>query len=1804
VGLTLKREFGDIVPIIVPVFDGVGTMSPGVKQWLNDTFPGAMDGFGNAPSGPGLIEARAVYSKWWYYCGDKGLDVPLKGTAVDALTSGRSSLANKPTNTVSKTSRQALTRGELPSDATEKSILNFSMAVVVNRQNRGKENSLQWFFNGICSGLGDRNSFAFLADCGTTYSPTHLARLFYELRLKTDPLGDHAVVQDEARSMYFYPYESTPYALTTKTEAAGRDSGVLSYVYPPSTPGSVPNNGKYWHELSPTSREALTTVERWVAKEKFDLAKISTADLHPALLLLRYLRANQFNATKAIAHLQRNAEWRATKDIDELNKQTPEEILGCKIEELTAVFPHWHSGYDKTGRPVLFKQYGKFDAAKVKKLVGGSFEPVVRYHLWEQEACGRLCLAQSRKLKVVVETITGVIDIKDMGMSQITSDFLSLTKLLAEVDQNQYPETLGRAFIINAPSAFPIVWRMVKPWLDPATVAKITVLGGPKEYIPVLQEFIGEENLPSNYGGTLPPLSPQVHPYAETMLSYPTAKPSAEAEPEEKQAEPPLPDANVVKWRYPETTPGAAANNGKYWHELSTASHEALTIVEQWVAKEKFDLAKISTADVHPALLLLRYLRANQFNATKTIAHLQRNAEWRKSRDIEQLITLDPEAVLGCKMEELTAVFPHWHSGYDKTGRPVLFKQYGKFDAGQVKKLTGGNYDNVVRYHLWEQEACGRLCLAQSLKTETIVETITGVIDIKDMGMSQITSDFMKLTKALAEIDQNQYPETLGRAFIINAPSAFPIVWRMVKPWLDPATVAKITVLGGPKEYIPVLQEFIGEENLPSNYGGTLPPLSPQVHPYAETMQCLPTLAAQSAKAVPTVAEEAQFDPEVLTYMYPTSTPGSIADNSKYWQQLSPQSQEALTAVEQWVAREKFEVRKISTAELHPALLLLRYLRANQFNAAKTITHLQKNAEWRKTKDIDALIKQTPEEILGCKMEELTAVFPHWHSGYDKTGRPVLFKQYGKFDAAKVKKLVGGSFEPVVRYHLWEQEACGRLCLAQSRKLRMIVETITGVIDIKDMGMSQITRDFLSLTKLLAEVDQNQYPETLGRCFIINAPAAFPLVWRMVKPWLDPATVAKITVLGGPKEYIPVLQEFIGEENLPSNYGGTLPPLSPQVHPYAETMLTYGSTDTGPLSNQDVRAAYAAQAGDRSSFRNSFRLSQRRRSLNGRPADAPGDQDSSLWYYPSLLWTGLQKNWFNSSPADDTESAWEGGSHGSDSSEELYFQDAFETESDLETNSHSHLYSAKPAEGTSSTPVPGKRRRPHSWLRRFFLYRALRKCFRVAVFDKPLRALTIQRLENRFLLGGAIHLFCAVGCAAISATALAEIQWSSSGTRLQLWAYTVVLLMSCFMILFDFVGYYGLQAKNWPLMVMYSSGTTVGTLVFLAVTIAGFLYYSLPSSTGTGNASLNSTLSENREFMISLSVGCLFMTLCAMVPLILARGVIIKLRQLQGKHLQTRQIQSVLKFAQSISTVAAVVMLSYGGFSVGYLLKINYNPALFSCYGLIYGGVSVLITSSIGVWVANTVHRSVLRLYQNFVLPFIVALLLCVALVSFSSLSNTEQDVHDAYPDLDTTNSEEKVKATVQTILLVTGTFTVFLCVFQAISLTATRALSGTIDSSGQVKEKMAILQAIKEKELGIFTSAGIVGGSEAVNRDSYWAEFSVEDLGRLYMLYSRNQRDRFAIAWAVFSGLFNIFVCGTLAVLSRSASTSGSDNSWMFSLLHLLGTADTRFIISNAYLRSSESVLAVIVGPLLLIYAWCTFVYAPYRYNHLTAFV
>ena len=214
-------------------------MSPSVKAWMMENFPGAIDDLEDAPSGPGLVDVRVSCGKWWYYCDDTlptdetaGTNEQSwarrsdpssrhRGASADILASSMfdtddiahtlSSL-NRRAHTGDSSYRTSMSRGHLSANITLEHIIYFNICCIVKRQNHRKHNSHQWFFDGICQGLDNRNSFAFLTDCGTTYNSTCLARLFYELRLKTDLIGVTARQRVETPGLFFHPCEDSPFS--------------------------------------------------------------------------------------------------------------------------------------------------------------------------------------------------------------------------------------------------------------------------------------------------------------------------------------------------------------------------------------------------------------------------------------------------------------------------------------------------------------------------------------------------------------------------------------------------------------------------------------------------------------------------------------------------------------------------------------------------------------------------------------------------------------------------------------------------------------------------------------------------------------------------------------------------------------------------------------------------------------------------------------------------------------------------------------------------------------------------------------------------------------------------------------------------------------------------------------------------------------------------------------------------------------------------------------------------------------------------------------------------------------------------------------------------------------------------------------------------------------------------------------------------------------------------------------------------------------------------------------------------------
>ena len=96
--------------------------------------------------------------------------------------------------------------------------------------------------------------------------------------------------------------------------------------------------------------------------------------------------------------------------------------------------------------------------------------------------------------------------------------------------------------------------------------------------------------------------------------------------------------------------------------------------------------------------------------------------------------------------------------------------------------------------------------------------------------------------------------------------------------------------------------------------------------------------------------------------------------------------------------------------------------------------------------------------------------------------------------------------------------------------------------------MGMFGKSTQNLLKLFTGLMQNNYPENLGKSYIVNSPLLFKGAWAIVKNFLDEKTVAKVSVHSNGQKS---LLEAIDEDQLIEYLGGkNMAQLSDNVGPW------------------------------------------------------------------------------------------------------------------------------------------------------------------------------------------------------------------------------------------------------------------------------------------------------------------------------------------------------------------------------------------------------------------------------------------------------------------------------------------------------------------------------------------------------------------------------------------------------------------------------------------------------------------------------
>ncbi|CAK1578462.1 unnamed protein product [Parnassius mnemosyne] len=174
-------------------------------------------------------------------------------------------------------------------------------------------------------------------------------------------------------------------------------------------------------------------------------------------------------------------------------------------------------------------------------------------------------------------------------------------------------------------------------------------------------------------------------------------------------------------------------------------------------------------------------------------------------------------------------------------------------------------------------------------------------------------------------------------------------------------------------------------------------------------------------------------------------------------------------------------------AQYHNEFSLRRYLRAFK-TVDNAFQGILKTNKWRKEYGVAEL--HDNKELIE-KYSDKARVLKH----RDIVGRPIIYipaKNYNSSDR---------DIDELTKYIVYCLEEASKRCFEE------VVDNLCIVFDLNNFTLSCM--DYQVLKNLIWLLSRH-YPERLGVCLIVNAPAFFSGCWAVIKGWLDENTAGKV----------------------------------------------------------------------------------------------------------------------------------------------------------------------------------------------------------------------------------------------------------------------------------------------------------------------------------------------------------------------------------------------------------------------------------------------------------------------------------------------------------------------------------------------------------------------------------------------------------------------------------------------------------------------------------------------------------------------
>lgn len=211
--------------------------------------------------------------------------------------------------------------------------------------------------------------------------------------------------------------------------------------------------------------------------------------------------------------------------------------------------------------------------------------------------------------------------------------------------------------------------------------------------------------------------------------------------------------------------------------------------------------------------------------------------------------------------------------------------------------------------------------------------------------------------------------------------------------------------------------------------------------------------------------------------------------------------------------------------------MAVRSMRALRGDVPACKRYLQYLAAKRALKGYDLLI--TSFERGACASLWLSAGFlfrPPLHRHVTGGKRPMIVFAPIELEPAHVLRVPKQQLYACLHYQLERY-------LAAEREAGLAGHVL--VFDLAEFGWKHLHRRFLTQVVKLIGVLLKNYPETVHKLCVVNAPSLFSIAWQAILPWANEHVQSKIAISRGPNA--DVLRELVGADVLPADLGGDAP---------------------------------------------------------------------------------------------------------------------------------------------------------------------------------------------------------------------------------------------------------------------------------------------------------------------------------------------------------------------------------------------------------------------------------------------------------------------------------------------------------------------------------------------------------------------------------------------------------------------------------------------------------------------------------------